>query len=61
METQDQENSVESVTMSDILQLSTSWDQEEQPSWNRERSTEELLGFVASKRAALAEIDSEDL
>ena len=38
---------VESVTVSDILQLSTTW--------NRPRSTEELLGFIARREAAISD------
>lgn len=37
---------IEPVTMSDILQLS---------SWDRQRNTAELLGFIARREAALAE------
>lgn len=37
---------VESVTMSDILQLTSTWD--------RPRTTEELLGFIARREAALS-------
>jgi len=44
------EGTVEPVTMSDILQLS----------WDRERTTDELLGFIARREAALAEVDDED-
>lgn len=52
MEIQEQGNVIEAVTMSDILNLT--------PSWDRERSTDELLGFVARRRAALTEEDEED-
>lgn len=44
------EDSIEPVTMSDILRLT----------WDRPRSTDELLGFIASREAALAEIDDPD-
>lgn len=38
---------VEDVTKSDILGLAT---------WNQPRSTEQLLGFIARREAALAEM-----
>jgi len=44
------EDRIEPVTMSDILQLT----------WDRPRSTDELLGFIASREAALAEVDDSD-
>jgi hypothetical protein len=37
---------VEPVTMSDVLQLS----------WDRPRSTDELLGFIARREAALSKL-----
>jgi hypothetical protein len=40
------EENIESVTMSDILQLS---------SWDRPRNTDELLGFIARHEAALSD------
>ena len=40
------EENVESVTMSDILQLS---------SWDRPRNTDELLSFIARHEAALSD------
>ncbi len=44
------EDSIEPVTMSDILQLT----------WDRPRSTDELLGFIARREAALSEFDNSD-
>ncbi len=44
------EDNIEPVTMSDILQLT----------WDRPRSTDELLGFIARREAALSEVDSSD-
>ena len=44
------EDRVEPVTMSDILQLT----------WDRPRSTDELLGFIARREAALSEVDDSD-
>jgi hypothetical protein len=44
METQS--GTIESVTKSDILGL-------ELASWNRERSTEQLLGFIARREAEI--------
>lgn len=41
---------VEAVTKTDILGLNT---------WDRKRPTDELLGFIARREAALAEIDDE--
>lgn len=49
MDITDGADGIEPVTMSDVLQLS----------WDRERSTEELMGFIARREAALSE--SEDL
>ena len=40
------ESDVESVTMTDILNLST---------WDRKRETSELLGFIARREALLSE------
>jgi hypothetical protein len=40
------EENVESVTMSDILQLST---------WDRPRDTSELMSFIARREAAVSE------
>ena len=45
-----EENEVEPVTMSDILQLT----------WDRPRSTDELLGFIARREAALSEVDDSE-
>jgi hypothetical protein len=47
METDILSADVESVTMSDILQLSRTWDQP--------RSTEQLMGFISRREAALSE------
>jgi hypothetical protein len=44
------EDMVEPVTMSDILRLT----------WDRPRSTDELLGFIARREAALSEVDDSD-
>ena len=44
------EDRVEPVTMSDILQLT----------WDRPRTTDELLGFIASREAALSAVDDSD-
>ena len=41
-----QEGNVESVTMSDILQLS---------SWDRPRSSDELINFISRREAAIAD------
>lgn len=41
---------VESVTKSDILQLG----------WERERSTDELLGFIAQREAAIADLSDDE-
>lgn len=41
---------VESVTKSDILQLS----------WDRERSTDELMGFIARREAAIADLSDDE-
>lgn len=46
-----QAGDVESVTMSDILQLTSTWD--------RPRSTEELLGFIARRESAVSDSDGE--
>lgn len=45
-----QDGSIEAVTMSDILNLST---------WNRERSSDELISFISRHEAAIADT-SED-
>lgn len=50
MDITDETSDVESVTMSDILQLS----------WDRERSTDELLGFITRREAALSAISDSD-
>lgn len=50
MDITDTENSIESVTMSDILQLS---------SWNRPRTSDELIGFIARREAALDGYDEQ--
>jgi len=47
MNTDTQEGDVESVTMSDILQLSMTWD--------RPRSDEELQNFIARREAAISD------
>lgn len=39
---------IETVTVSEIMGLD---------SWNRERTTEELLGFIANRHAALPDSD----
>jgi hypothetical protein len=44
------EDRIEPVTMSDILQLT----------WDRPRGTDELLGFIARREAALSEVDDSD-
>lgn len=50
MNTDIQSGDVESVTMSDILQLTSTWD--------RPRSSEELQGFISRREEALSdEID----
>jgi len=49
MDITEKSSQVESVTMSDILQLS----------WDRERSTDELLGFIARREAAIADLSDE--
>ncbi|MDB5167125.1 MAG: hypothetical protein JWN26_270 [Candidatus Saccharibacteria bacterium] len=49
MDTDAPVSDVESVTMSDILQLTSTWD--------RPRTTEELLGFIARREAAITEIN----
>ena len=49
MEISDEEN-VEPVTMSDILQLT----------WDRPRSRDELLGFIARREVVLSEVDDAD-
>jgi hypothetical protein len=41
-----QEGNVESVTMSDILQLS---------SWDRPRSSDELINFISRREAAISD------
>lgn len=41
-----QEGNVESVTMNDILQLS---------SWDRPRSSDELLGFITRREVAISD------
>ncbi len=51
MNTDTQVSDVESVTMSDILQLTSTWD--------RPRSTEELLGFIARREAAVSDVEVE--
>jgi hypothetical protein len=51
MDTDTQAGDVESVTMSDILQLTSTWD--------RPRSTEELLGFIARREAAISDVEGE--
>jgi hypothetical protein len=43
---------IEAVTKSDILGL-------ELASWNRQRSTEQLLGFIARREAEISAADSE--
>ena len=47
-----QEGNVESVTMSDILQLS---------SWDRPRSSDELVNFIARHENAISHIQSDNL
>jgi len=49
METQ---SGIELVTKSDLLGL-------ELASWDRPRSTEQLLGFIAGREAAIANLDDE--
>lgn len=49
MDITEESGQVESVTMSDILQLS----------WDRERSTDELMGFIARREAAIADMSDE--
>lgn len=49
MDITEESGGVESVTMSDILQLT----------WDRERSTDELLGFIARREAAIADLSDE--
>ena len=46
MEANTFDGTVEQVTMTDILNLST---------WDRPRSSDELLGFITRREAALAE------
>jgi hypothetical protein len=43
------ENRVENVTKSEILELNT---------WDRERSTEQLLGFIARREAEIFAADA---
>lgn len=43
---------VESVTMSDILQLNNT-------TWDRPRSSDELLSFITRREAEIADTDSE--
>lgn len=45
-----EQSDVEAVTMSDILQLST---------WDRPRSSDELLSFISRRESALAEVDQQ--
>lgn len=52
MEIQDQASGIESVTMSDILNLT--------PTWDRARTTDELIGFVARRRAEVEDIDLDE-
>lgn len=47
MNTDVQSGEVESVTMSDILQLTSTWD--------RPRSTEELQDFISRRETALSD------
>jgi hypothetical protein len=43
---------VESVTMSDILQLNNT-------TWDRPRSSDELISFISRREAAIAESNDE--
>ncbi len=47
------ETQIENVTKSDLLGL-------ELASWDKERSTEQLLGFIARREAQLSEADDEE-
>jgi hypothetical protein len=49
MDITEESGQVESVTMSDVLQLG----------WERERSTDELMGFIARREAAVADLSDE--
>ena len=51
MEDTNNTSMVEPVTKSDILQLF---------SWDRERTTDELMGFIARREASLSGNDSAD-
>jgi hypothetical protein len=44
-------NGIEQVTKSELLGLDT---------WNMQRSTEQLLGFIARREAALVDINTEE-
>ncbi|MFZ2125865.1 MAG: hypothetical protein WA087_04080 [Candidatus Saccharimonadales bacterium] len=56
MEMEMRSDVVEDVTKSEILGL------EHLATWDRPRSTEQLLGFIANREAALAEsFDSEEV
>lgn len=50
MDNEAEEGNVESVTMTDILQLS---------SWDRPRTSEELVSFITRREMALAENENE--
>jgi hypothetical protein len=50
----DLQSEVEMVTKSDILGLTMA-------TWDRPRSTEQLLGFIARREAAIADIKDDEL
>lgn len=51
MQIDNQEDNVEAVTMTDILNLST---------WDRPRSNDELLSFIARREITLSDVNDID-
>ena len=51
----DTQSAIESVTKTEVLGLGLDF-----PSWDRPRSTEQLLGFIARREAAIAEFNDND-
>jgi len=46
----DTQSGIELVTKSDLLELAT---------WDRQRTKEQLLGFIARREAAVADLDED--
>ena len=52
MEKELQSDGIEMVTKSEILELGLD-------TWNRKRSTEEIMGFIARREAQIADFDED--